>query len=163
MIPDFKTYLKESVWGDVRRRAEGQSIRREDDINNLSQDELFNYLKAHYITTKYEIDNDHKPIDKENGVSVPFAIPYEASNHGYGIYMDFKKNGKVITFNSELKKELPDIYNKLCDNYSVSAYTRYLSMVSPLDGGEVTNQFYIDVIEFLIDNVDKKIKIVNRK
>lgn len=97
MIPDFKTYLKESVWMDIHKQSTGDIERKEDNINNLSQDELFDYLKVHYVTTKYEIDNDHKLIDKENGVSVPFAIPYEASNYGYSISMTFKKKTEKLS------------------------------------------------------------------
>ena len=58
MIPNFSTYLKESVWGNISKRAEGSVSRKEDDINNLDIDELCNYIKD-----KYEfITNDTWPI-----------------------------------------------------------------------------------------------------
>ena len=40
--------LSESVWGDVRRRAEGQAERKEDEIDNLEPDELAEYIKKEY-------------------------------------------------------------------------------------------------------------------
>ena len=29
MIPDFKTYIKESTWGDIRNRVNGDSTRND--------------------------------------------------------------------------------------------------------------------------------------
>ena len=48
MIPDFKTYIGESAWGDMMRRGSGEEIRKEDDVNNLDVDGLTDYLKKHY-------------------------------------------------------------------------------------------------------------------
>ena len=33
MIPDFKTFIKESIWSDMQDRSSGQEIRKEDDNN----------------------------------------------------------------------------------------------------------------------------------
>lgn len=30
MIPDFKTYINESIWSDMQDRSSGQEIRKED-------------------------------------------------------------------------------------------------------------------------------------
>ena len=30
MIPDFKTFIKESIWSDIQDRSAGDSIRKED-------------------------------------------------------------------------------------------------------------------------------------
>ena len=30
MIPDFKTYIKESIWSDIQDRSSGETIRKED-------------------------------------------------------------------------------------------------------------------------------------
>ena len=35
MIPDFKTFIKESIWSDMQDRSSGETIRKEDDNNNL--------------------------------------------------------------------------------------------------------------------------------
>ena len=37
MIPNFKTYLIESVWGDLRKKSLGQEIREEDNIDDLDR------------------------------------------------------------------------------------------------------------------------------
>ena len=36
-IPDFKTYISESAWGDMRRRSTGKIIRKEDNVDNMDK------------------------------------------------------------------------------------------------------------------------------
>ena len=48
MIPDFKTYIKESIWSDIQDRSMGKTVRKEDDINLLDVDEFIEYLKKSY-------------------------------------------------------------------------------------------------------------------
>ena len=45
MIPDFKTYITESIWSDIQDRSMGKTVRKEDDINLLDVDEFIEYLK----------------------------------------------------------------------------------------------------------------------
>ena len=51
MIPDFKTYIKESIWSDIQDRSSGETVRKEDDIDNLDMDEFYDYLNDHYEPT----------------------------------------------------------------------------------------------------------------
>ena len=37
MIPDFNTYLKESVWGDIRKKSLGKEEREENHISNIKE------------------------------------------------------------------------------------------------------------------------------
>ena len=32
MIPDFKTFIKESIWSDMQDRSSGEIVRQEDEI-----------------------------------------------------------------------------------------------------------------------------------
>ena len=48
MIPDFKTFIKESIWSDMQDRSAGETVRTEDDINLLDYEEFFVYLTEHY-------------------------------------------------------------------------------------------------------------------
>ena len=45
MIPDFKTFIKESIWSDMQDRSAGETVRKEDDIDNLDTYEFIEYLK----------------------------------------------------------------------------------------------------------------------
>ena len=48
MIPDFKTYIGESAWGEMRKKSSGEQIRKEDDLDNLSFEEFYEYLRKKY-------------------------------------------------------------------------------------------------------------------
>ena len=55
MIPDFKTFIKESIWSDMQDRSSGDTIRKEDDNNNLRKLKPID-LGRH--TTVYWADED---------------------------------------------------------------------------------------------------------
>ena len=48
MIPDFKTYIGESVWTDMQKRSSGDDIRKEDDVNHMDFDTFADYIKDNY-------------------------------------------------------------------------------------------------------------------
>ena len=92
MIPDFKTYVGESVWGDIRRRGNGGNIKLEDDdtayLSDLSFNELYDYLNnlleqydGHCYLNIFN-DDDMKELSvgfyKNSGDDVPtFSATYE--------------------------------------------------------------------------------------
>ena len=55
MIPDFKTFISESIWSDMQDRSSGDTIRKEDDNNNLRKLKPID-LGRH--TTVYWADED---------------------------------------------------------------------------------------------------------
>ena len=48
MIPDFRTYIGESIWADIHRRSNGEQIRKEDDVDLLDIEDFYDYLKSKY-------------------------------------------------------------------------------------------------------------------
>ena len=48
MIPDFKTYLRESVWSDMQDRGAGDIVKREDDVNLMGIEKFVKYLIKRY-------------------------------------------------------------------------------------------------------------------
>ena len=50
MIPDFKTYIKESIWSDMQERGTGDIIKTEDitSINNMNKDQFYDFLCDRY-------------------------------------------------------------------------------------------------------------------
>ena len=47
MIPDFKTFIKESIWSDIQDRSAGDTVREEDMIT--TNEELKNKILKLYI------------------------------------------------------------------------------------------------------------------
>ena len=149
---------------DIHKRSTGETERREDDLNLLDQDALFDYIISNYESS-YTIENRHKPKEKENAIDVPVIIPSEYS-YAYSFWLDFTQDEKIITFNSDFIEECPTLYYKLMNHYTCEKYSKDFSMLCPIkDNGKVTNRTYIDLIEFFINNIDEKdgISVIKRK
>ena len=162
MIPDFNTYIKESVWGDIRKRADGKELRREDDVDLMDQDRLWDYLRDDlYKTTSsvYDIRFFTFPYDY---ILVPISINamWNSSSVSYvGLEGFNDTKGKVVTIDYRSLNRFPDgVLEKLEEMYSVK-HVRETSkkqghiQITPKDGSPVTNTFYIEVIDFLLDNI----------
>lgn len=176
MIPDFKTYIKESIWSDIQDRSSGETVRKEDDIDNLDMDEFYDYLNDHYEPT---LESSYK-IRLYKDISV-ILVPVFSSdgkhispsyiNH---IEIDFDPDDVTetkITMSSRCLSLMPDIEKKLRDNFCVidkmASPTRgkYIC-IYPKDGGEsaiVTNSFFIKVLDFLLEELEGKYTILLKK
>ena len=62
MIPDFKTFIEESLWSEIQDRSSGDAIRKEDDVNLLDRDEFYDYLKNKYNKISHMISEDPSEI-----------------------------------------------------------------------------------------------------
>ena len=40
--------LSESIWSDMQDRSAGDTVRKEDDVNLLDSDGLYDYINKHY-------------------------------------------------------------------------------------------------------------------
>lgn len=162
----FEEYVDESVWRDIHQRSNGEKIRKEDDIDLFSQDELYEYINEHYeVDIYYHIDNDHTSIDCRYSIHVPFARKCHTILPDYRITLHFSEKEKIITIGSEsIKQHLPDVYNKICEKYEVVGKRRYSYIIQPINNtNKIINKTFIDAIEFLIDNIDDKERIIKRK
>ena len=151
--------LRESVWGDLRKKSLGQETRIENDINNLSPEGFCEYLMGEYeCINGYDIEY---AIALSNGgriiriilfEDVRFKIEYSNSVNGWAYAGNNKIYGVIDRYNDnpiqlpdqmvqELKKfmELKKIENRL-------AYIIY-----PKDGVKGTNKFYADVLDILLE------------
>ena len=159
--------IMESVWSDIHRRSNGIQVKKEDDINLLDQDGLFDYIQEHYEPlSEYCFDNDHTPLYRANEIDIPYLLPYIAS-YAFTASLRFEKLGKVLTISKDIKDEAPDVYKLIEDNYTLSDFGHFLFCVYPKTGqNNITNSFFIGFLDFLIDNVkdtDKQELILKRK
>ena len=154
--------ITESIWSDIQDRSSGDVIRKEDDINNLDGEELKDYIIKHYkplntfaIVTnvgniisvpiiKITTQVDNKFVKKTN-----HSIMYhpEAISYKICIVDDIidSVDGLLEKLNTHF--EIKEQYGENIDG----DYTLYY--VSPKDGSDVTNKFFIEVLDFLLDNI----------
>ena len=157
MIPDFKTFIKESIWSDMQDRSAGEIVREEDKfINQMNYDEFFKYIYKVYWPignhNDYSIDR-FIPRDQLNIVVI--QIPLE--NRGitkspYILTIKINKNlDKIVSMriSSRLIQQYPDISKHLGGQYIISD-TYAINPVS----GKITNYICLDVIDKLLSMVE---------
>lgn len=166
MIPDFKTYLRESsAWSGILDRGRGDAEKKEDNIDHLNFDEFYEYLQKSYESVdgnKYYIVfypyNSQLGIDR---IQIPIEIiPIDGHTttlitNTPPVSIDYSRNNKKITdviIGSKLFKKYPNLENKLTDKYTIDK-----SLVSPHispKNGELTNTVCVDIIDTILGIVD---------
>ena len=133
----------ESAWGDMMRRSSGEIIRKEDDINLYTPKKMYEYINDHYE----RIDNRWSSvyIEESEIIFVPICILNEnqvLTNISY----DYKKN-VILIFETLLS------YIKFNENFIISNYDEGRVSISPKKG-EVNNRFFIETLDYILDNFD---------
>ena len=151
MIPDFKTYITESIWSDIQDRSMGKTVRKEDDINLLDIDELCEYLKTIYKTNS---DNDISVIKIEDNMYLTICL-YEDE---YGYYRYIYYDGDYINTQLdviETLKCLLEFERKFSIKFNENDFVVNCIDIYPKDKARipVTNKFFIEVLDFILDRV----------
>lgn len=145
-----KSSINESVWGSIRKKSLGLETRIEDDINNLDSEGLTDYLKKHY-----------KPLNSfaiitnaGNIISVPIIREHTNS------CIMFSCETKSVIMTNDIMDQVQGLLRVMENNFSIKTsegedgngeYKVYT--ILPKDGSEVTNKFFIEVIDFLLYHI----------
>ena len=172
MIPDFKTYIGESVWADIHKRSNGEQERKEDiiNVNEMDPTEFYKYLIDTYETKDFpnylygiKMSSTFKYID------VPVLQCPDEDSIIYGIDYEFFTDNKRLTMSYFVEKYFPELFAKMKEVYDVKSVTHAQAIynkkttIKPLDGSECTNSFLINVIEFILKNGPKERIILSHK
>lgn len=60
MIPDFKTYVGESVWGDIRKRGNGTDVKKEDDNKFRKEFERIKQMELIHPKAEWHLGLDYE-------------------------------------------------------------------------------------------------------
>ena len=169
MIPNFSTYLKESVWGDLRKKSLGQEDRIEKDVNLMDFKELHDYILDHYdypdeayVTFKEPEEGkfgiEAYIMNLENSPDQDFYIEYTTE------YTEYSKGKPAVVIPDNIPQYLPGIYKKMDAKYDLEEFTNetifgmsYHISIKPKTG-EVNNRFFLELLDFLSDNTTSYIK-----
>ena len=152
MIPDFKTYIKESLFGDMTNKGRGEVVKKEDDsINHLDRDGLYEYLINHYKTDKWY--NPIQNSSEQDFITIP--VFYWHGGDAYNLCYNFEDNkiNKIV-----ITHDLPQmsICSSLKKFFTITEHEISWCIITPKDGSEINNQFCIDVLDCLISCCLKK-------
>ena len=141
--PFLKKVINESIWSDIQDRSMGKTVRKEDDVNFLDIDGLYEYIKSKYEKYVFYLD---KTWYNEIYVDVLTNISLILKPNGNGGLLH------VLLSWSKEKISMP-FFDKLSERFKVENPSVNRRIITEKDG-TCTNQTYIDVIDFFLDNID---------
>ena len=155
MIPDFKTYIGESTWGEMRHRSSGVKIRKEDDVDLMDFEDFYQYLQ-----TKYEAKDEKCPIagrlQLQNMDIAEIFTPIEKIGNFYKslVFEYNKKTNEYVKIRSPktLYEEYPNLERFLDANYVLKDIGKSI-LIYPKKG-KITNQTVIDLVNIFLVNSD---------
>ena len=155
MIPDFKTYIKESLWSDIQDRNSGEVTRKEDDINLLDENDFEKYLQDHYnVINGYSIYN-------LGGITIPVLKSSFANENTFALMYDGIYQDGGIDISDDLQDYYPQLYKELQKEFVLS-HRGSMFNITPKSGKKCTNKFCIEVLDFIINNAKKDLIIEKR-
>jgi len=146
-----KKSVNESVWGGMLDRSVGDTVRKEDDINKLDLDGMWDYIQKNYTTVVHAMPLMSRH-DSSSFISYPMFIV------GYTLYrIDLQfKNDKIseiqLEANNKICSEFIDI---LKEKYDVDDCGGFGMIKIHSKTHKLTNQDAIDIINTIIDNSSK--------
>ena len=161
MIPNFKTYITESIWSDIQDRSMGKTVRKEDDINHLDYVEFFTYLTEHY-KPKSKKDNEkiggRTPIMDTNIIEI--FIPIESIDDRIKTLMIVisKKDSSIVSIatSQTLFDKYVNLERTLSNNYTLNP-SNNSPRVYIKSNKKLTNNTIVDLINTFIAAVDNPI------
>ena len=145
--------MSESIWSDIQDRSAGDTVRKEDDINLLDSNGLYDYINKHYKRIA--------PFAFITNIGGMLSVPIIRGFEHNCVWYSPESEIKAVSIGDGMISQVDGLLNLLYDNFSIKEingkhddeYTLY--WISPKDGSEVTNKFFIDVIDFLLENIPK--------
>ena len=161
MIPNFKTFIKESIWSDMQDRSAGETVRKEDNIDHLDYEEFFVYLTEHY-QPKSKKDNEkiggRTPIMDINTIVI--FIPIESIDDRIKTLMIVisKKDNSIVSIatSQTLFDKYVNLERTLSNNYTLNP-SKNSPRVYIKSNKKLTNNTIVDLINTFIDAVDNPI------
>ena len=161
MIPDFKTYIKESIWSDIQDRSSGETIRKEDDVDHFGYEDFFVYLTEHYQPKSKKIN---EKIGGRTSIVdtdiIEIFIPIESIDGRIKtliIEMSKKDNSVVSMATSPtLFDKYVNLERMLSNNYTLTT-SRLSSRIYLKPKKKPTNKTIVDLIDIFLVVVDNPI------
>ena len=154
--------ITESIWSDMQDRSSGETVRKEDDVNLLDRDGFYNYIMKHYKTTTEDVTGPYAIINSENAdyISIPI-LEYQAVIL-YSVNMwHFNTDEKYITIPTGNLFTGSDLFVKIRDTFKLQPNKdtlKPLFKIFPKDNKKVDNKFFLEVIDFIIDNTKEPLE-----
>ena len=142
--------ITESIWSDIQDRSMGKIKRKEDDINLLDETGLVNYMKKIYMPPS---PNDDLQIIGGGVNSGTIIASLFKTNEGHYniIYQKMSESNPEITFPMCPDSGIEDLLKEHYTVISIPRYNNKIYYIKPKDGSKITNKFFLEIIDFILD------------
>ena len=165
--------LSESIWSDIQDRSSGETIRKEDDVDNLDMDEFFDYLNDHYEALENTVIRKYDDLHAILVPIVSLELNFQRKSLNF-IEIDFDPDDVTetkIIMSLRALSEIPYIDESLRKAFFVVDRDKNGERgkhveIYPKDGGEsaiVTNTFFLEVLDFILKKAEGKYTILLKK
>ena len=163
----------ESIWSDIQDRSSGETIRKEDDVDNLDMDEFFDYLNDHYEALENTVIRKYDDLHAILVPIVSLELNFQRKSLNF-IEIDFDPDDVTetkIIMSLRALSEIPYIDESLRKAFCVVDRDKNPERgkhveIYPKDGGEstiVTNTFFLEVLDFILKESEGKYTILLKK
>ena len=154
--------ITESIWSDMQDRSMGDAVRKEDDIDLLDRDGFYNYIMEHYKTTTEDVTGPYAIINSENADYINIPILEDETNTLYRVIIwHFNTDERYITIPTGNLFTGSDLFVKIRDTFKLQPNKdklKPLFKIFPKDNKKVDNKFFLEVIDFIIDNTKEPLE-----
>ena len=167
--PVLKKKINESLWSDIQDRNSGEVARKEDDVDLMDIDSFAKYLSEHYESTdeKWVFMRLRNATQSSLSVcTIDKNIKYtdidlclfedEYGYYTYLFYNNFDADDKQIAVSGGVRQISDELYQTMQKKYLLEdkdVEENIYTVVKPKDGGEITNTFFLDVLDCLLENI----------
>ena len=157
MIPDFKTYIKESIWSDIQDRSSGETVRKEDDdLKSLKE-----YLETHYELIdpykRHQMLSYARPATKTNNriyTSVGIcAFAYKQDNSLLCFWLNLSDDNGKYTLSINKTAQKYNIFDLLKKEYILKDAKTWDYIISPKNK-KTDRKFFFEVLTFILSHVE---------
>ena len=150
MLKDFRTFIGESVWNDIRRQSSGVQLRKEDGVNSLDAESFYGYLVDNYNDQVDSICFDEKRTSTKKCVWVDITPDVTLWVY-YSRTTDFITNIMLDWIGVDISEDIISLLEK---NYILQEKNAKAKYILEKENKLITNQTFIDVLELLLENKD---------
>ena len=142
----------ESIWSDMQDRSMGKTVRKEDDVDLLDETGLVNYMKKVYMPPSP--NDDLQIIGGEVNSGTIIASLFKTNEGHYNIiYQKMSESNPEITFPVCPDSGIEDLLKEHYTVISIPRYNNKIYYIKPKDGSKITNKFFLEIIDFILDAI----------
>jgi len=145
--------ISESTWGGILNRGRGDSERKEDDVNLLDRNGLYEYIFSKYETLELKVASPPYKSDTDPNGHEYFTIPIFMKNfRSYRLNTSFD-NGEITKIQLlSTTKDAEDFMDALRDNFYIWVTSDGRIDIKNKENHGVSNQLCMDVIKTIVEN-----------